>query len=58
MRHSAHDSANTWLNGCRDLLCWEMMTDEGSLTVKVNPARRQVSGPPPVGGGAGKPTLG
>lgn len=28
-----------------------MMTDEGSLTVKVNPERRQVSGPPAWGGG-------
>lgn len=26
-----------------------MMTDEGSLTVRVNPERRQVSGPPAWG---------
>lgn len=55
MRHSADDGSNTWLNGCRDLPCWEMMTDEGSLTVKVNPAQRQVSGPPRVGVRRGNP---
>lgn len=49
IRGRIHDSSNTCLNGCQDLLALMPVTHEGGRIVRANPEQRQVLGPPQVG---------